>query len=630
MHSSRPVRVFRRRRLRALGLLAATAVAASAAVAAVGTGAAQAGSNEDCTPVKLMVVPGTWETSSTADPSAPAGMLQPVMDRLERQYPGKVSSYVVTYSATAFDKGMTYNDSKATGMKGARAALDRLAGKCPGTRFAIVGYSQGADIAGTLAYDIGRGAGPIRPDQYLAGGLVADPGQGTKGAVDLGATQPGTLGIAGPRAGGYRAVSGRVATVCVRGDMYCALPQKDKYLVVIGKVLSQIGVDHALQSVEGREAVTTDLKAGNGKDVDLSYLPAGLQKLVKQTKRGTLTNGQLTALAKEIDNLVPLVRQMQDLERFVGNPLIVNALLNTPRGSQTYIAGQVLQAMNDTDFVGLAKDLSTGLKAADKKDLDSLISLGLRVAKKVAPLAGVPADQLARATTVVEGLRPVAVLAQASNVIHGVLGVDYRGIANAIAMVPTLVASGDVKGLYKVLTTVEDKLMPLAKTANRVDFAPVAALLRMFPQGSNERTVGDALSLLDRVDWVRTTKDLRKLQDGLAKFNPSHPPKVDPNAPRKSLTDIFGVNVLAMVPTISDLASHGLSVAGIDLPRGTINQLLTTDLTPKQVISEGIQAAVFYGSKAHTSYGSATVDHTGRPALTVLSDWLAARVGETV
>lgn len=373
-----------------------------------------------------------------------------------------------------------------------------------------------------------------------------------------------------------------------------------------------------------------NLKAGDGKDVDLSYLPAGLRQVVKQTKRGTVTDGRLTALAREIDNLAPLVRQMQDLERFVGNPLIVNALLNTPRGSQTYIAGQVLQAMNDTDFVGLTKDLSGAAKAVDNQDLDSLVSLGLRVAKKVAPLAGVPADQLARATTLVEGLRPVAVLAQASNVVNGVLGVPYRGIAKAIVAVPDLIARGDLKGLYRVLTTVEDKLMPLAKTANRVDFAPIAAMLRMFPPGSNERAVGDALSLLDRVDWVRTTKDLRKLQDGLARFNVNDPPKFDPNAPRKSLTDIFGVNVAAMVPTVSDLAAHGLLVAGIDLPSGTITQLLTTDLTPKQVISEGIQAAVFYGSKAHTSYGSATVDDTGRPALTVLSDWLSTRVGEAV
>ncbi|MFD0539157.1 hypothetical protein ACFQY7_40955 [Actinomadura luteofluorescens] len=91
---------------------------------------------------------------------------------------------------------------------------------------------------------------------------------------------------------------------------------------------------------------------------------------------------------------------------------------------------------------------------------------------------------MAKVTKVIQGLQPVALLAQASNVIGGISRIDYRGIQRAARAVPVYAQRGDTRGLYRSLVAIEDRLMPLAETANRVDLTPLAALLAMWPPGS--------------------------------------------------------------------------------------------------------------------------------------------------
>jgi hypothetical protein len=81
-----------------------------------------------------------------------------------------------------------------------------------------------------------------------------------------------------------------------------------------------------------------------------------------------------------------------------------------------------------------------------------------------------------------------------------------------------------------------------------------------------------------------------------------------------------------MIPAVTDLAQHGLDVAGLKLPNGTLAELLASDLNPAEIIKEGLAAAVFYGSNVHTAYGSASVEGPGRPAVDTLADWLAQRI----
>ncbi|MEW2352456.1 cutinase family protein [Spirillospora sp. NPDC029432] len=615
----------RRQRYRrpAVAVAVAGAVATAAAVPLMvqdpAADAARTSQSRACTPIKLIVVPGTWETTQASGPDTAVGMLRGITEPLERRFGSRISSYWVGYHATAFDQGKTYNDSKQTGIDAARKAMTEIARDCPGTRFVGLGFSQGAHVNGDVAAQIGAGRGPVPAASYIAGGSVADPARGTRGEVNLGDPLPGTRGIAGPRPQGFGTLSGKVANVCLKGDLYCALPQESELTATLGSVLSRVGVAN-LQGSAQRE-LATDLGTTGGRPADLAAVPNGVRTLTGQA-RGKDTAGA----ARTADDLTKLVGPLQALTRTVAHPVLVNTLLNSPPGSQNHTAGQVLQALSKTDFVGLTADLKAVQAATRSGDAAGLAKAALDAAAKAAPLTGLPADQVAKVTKVIQGLQPVALLAQASNVIDGITKIDYRGIRRAAQAIPVYAQRGDVRGLYRSLVAVEDRLMPLAKTANRVDLTPLAALLAMWPPGSPERAVGEALVVLDRVDWVRITRDLRTIQDKLDDFDPKRPPVIDRADPAKSLNAFFGVDLLSLAPQLTSLAEHGLDVAGVPLPKGTLDRLLKTRLNPRHLVQEGVDAAVFYGTRRHEMYGTAPVDGTGRPALAVLENWLAQRI----
>ncbi len=121
-----------------------------------------------------------------ADPSIPVGMLKPIADSIADKHGNAAQNYILPYMARAFDNGKTYADSKSDGLTRAKDVLSKIAAKCSGIKFTITGYSQGADIAGDLASEIGNGSGPIKAEQVLAVALLADPGSGTNGEAVIG------------------------------------------------------------------------------------------------------------------------------------------------------------------------------------------------------------------------------------------------------------------------------------------------------------------------------------------------------------------------------------------------------------------------------------------------------------
>ncbi|RZL74510.1 MAG: cutinase, partial [Rhodococcus sp. (in: high G+C Gram-positive bacteria)] len=52
------------------------------------------------------------------------------------------------------------------------------------------------------------------------------------------------------------------------------------------------------------------------------------------------------------------------------------------------------------------------------------------------------------------------------------------------------------------------------------------------------------------------------------------------------------------------------------------------DLTA--LVGEGLKAASFFTSGAHTNYNALVVDNAGRNAITWLSDWLNLQIGRSV
>jgi len=175
-----------------------------------------------CPTLNVVAVPGTWETSSTPDPARGNGMLAAVTTGLP---PGTRVDYV-QYPATAFPwEGDVYAASRQRAVDNARGLIAATAAQCASTRFALVGYSQGADAAGDLAAEIGTGLGVVPPHRLVAVGLLSDPRR-SETDILVGPPVAGN-GAGGARLGGFGFVTPNVRTICAVGDLYCSTPKDD-------------------------------------------------------------------------------------------------------------------------------------------------------------------------------------------------------------------------------------------------------------------------------------------------------------------------------------------------------------------------------------------------------------------
>ena len=84
-----------------------------------------------CSDVLAVMTPGTWETTSDADPRVPVGMLAAVGNSLKTKYDNKVELFYTPYAASAFDQGKTYGDSKTTAIDAINDKVSTVAAKCP-------------------------------------------------------------------------------------------------------------------------------------------------------------------------------------------------------------------------------------------------------------------------------------------------------------------------------------------------------------------------------------------------------------------------------------------------------------------------------------------------------------------
>ena len=204
-----------------------------------------------CPDVNLIAIPGTWESSPTDDPlnptQFPIALLRNVTGPLRDQFgTDRLEIYTVPYTAQfhnplSADKQMSYNDSRAEGTRGAVRAITEMNDRCPLTSFVLVGFSQGAVIAGDIASDVGNGRGPVDEDLVLGVTLIADGRRQEGVGQDVGPNPPGQgaeitlhevpvlselgLTMSGARPGGFGALNNRTNQICGAGDLICAAPQ---------------------------------------------------------------------------------------------------------------------------------------------------------------------------------------------------------------------------------------------------------------------------------------------------------------------------------------------------------------------------------------------------------------------
>ena len=125
---------------------------------------------------------------------------------------------------------MSYNDSRAEGTRAAVKAMTDMNNRCPLTSYVLVGFSQGAVIAGDMASDIGNGRGPVDEDLVLGVTLIADGRRQDSVGQDIGPNPDGQgaeitlqevptlsalgLTMTGPRPGGFGMLNDRTNEIC--------------------------------------------------------------------------------------------------------------------------------------------------------------------------------------------------------------------------------------------------------------------------------------------------------------------------------------------------------------------------------------------------------------------------------
>lgn len=615
-----------------------------------------------------LFIPGTWETADDADPSVPVGMLKPIADSLADKHGSAAQIYTLPYMARAFDNGKTYADSKSDGLSKAKDVLTEIAAKCSDTKFTITGYSQGADIAGDLASEIGNGSGPVKAEQVLAVGLLADPGSGTKGEAVVG-PKPSGKGIADPRPQGMGKLSGRVASICDPKDLYCSIQKGSSPLLgSLGSVLSKAPSAGGDGQVGGNSRLATAL-ASDFSQADLPGLATATGNLTSELSKtdGTVDLKQVASSATALANTISPLAEL--LGSGAANPAANGQLAASPPGTAENNASQVLDKAGQSDLSSalstvtsiadtaskLASKGSTTLPAASP-DLTSLSTAAGTLDSQIAPLATTPSDVLGSASGVLSVLKPTVVVNQVLNVATGVTSLDMPAILANLNLLPQKVAALDAQGAHKVAGDLNNQFSPLVKMAAGVDLKWVSQVLSVIPDPSGYSQVAALVaSILANVDIIKLANLVGQVQEiawaAVEKLLPPPGQLPDPLGAGAAMTGLVpvglelasvAVNMLSGKATKTDptlLGKQSSTAAttittqaqNLDLPAlaGSLTTMASSqganDLA--SLVGEGLDAASFFASGAHQNYNSLVVDNAGRNAIQWISDWLNLQIG---
>lgn len=551
-------------------LLSIASLTLGIGLSAQGVAAAQAPSQAGCAEVQLFAVPGTWETNPQANPDQSVGMLAGVTDRLAQEKPANVLKITyVPYSASAFDKGLTYADSKKTGVANLTKMMQDALSACPSTTFILTGYSQGADIVGDVAADIGSNSGSVPSNKIVAVGLLADPGRGTQGESLVGPSI-GKQGIASSRPEGFGALKNRVATICQPDDLYCAVDgQKDSILSGLGAVLSKSGSDGLVTSdgpvggtgLEGAPSGTSSggaSTAQNGlsdtsslvsdfSNANLSTLSSNISSLASQlnpkptktpsgtgTGTGTTTKPEVdpSAVAQSANSVLDTLKPVADIVQSVQkDPTLQSSLTNASPDTAQYQTGQVLDVLKGMDLQGAINTATTIADTASgvangggvsAGNLDSLVSSVSSLTKQVAPLTGISPGNLSNVTSIMSMLKPSSVISQVTNVATNAtqFAANLPKITESLNKLPAAIASpdlntpGKIDGVHQIAGDLNNLFNPLVKMAAGVDFKMVAALLATIPDPSGYCQIAAmVVGMLGNLDIIRLANDIGQIQE---------------------------------------------------------------------------------------------------------------------
>ncbi|MQY20661.1 cutinase family protein [Nocardia macrotermitis] len=186
---------------------------------------------------------------------------------------GKVDkgSYAAVYIAYPANMN-SYEDAVNAGVANTEKVMQQIKQACPATKFAIVGYSEGADVVRRVATQVGHqepakdgSYAIVDPSKVTGVVILADSGRTAGDGPFPGAQNPysnpdgfdqkyqnGTTPVSGQGAmpdnsGDFGSLNGKIASFCSEGDLTCAAPQNISLLQLAANVGRQLNVD-ALQA----------------------------------------------------------------------------------------------------------------------------------------------------------------------------------------------------------------------------------------------------------------------------------------------------------------------------------------------------------------------------------------------
>ena len=143
----------------------------------------------NCAPFMLVAVPGTFEINRDDDPNKATGLLAKLTSQLKSVLGDKFSYTMINYDADAGVNGTSYLRSTENGKQKTLATMADVASRCANANIILAGYSQGGDIAGDIATDIGNKRTPIDPARVSAVALFSDPQRAENSNVIVGTNQ---------------------------------------------------------------------------------------------------------------------------------------------------------------------------------------------------------------------------------------------------------------------------------------------------------------------------------------------------------------------------------------------------------------------------------------------------------
>jgi hypothetical protein len=168
-----------------------------------------------------ILVAGTSEVNVNSG-TMPVGMLKGVVDKLDKS---KWTAYSVPY-ISQYAGDYSYLESLRDGIAKTKRAIDQLPA---GASFVLLGYSQGATIAGDVARDIGLGLYDLKGKAFLGVYLISDPRQNSGDLV--GPAVPG-YGITGER-GSLGSTHDRIYEFCAPGDLICSTDRSSNLIHLV-------------------------------------------------------------------------------------------------------------------------------------------------------------------------------------------------------------------------------------------------------------------------------------------------------------------------------------------------------------------------------------------------------------